>query len=704
VSALPRFWRAPASTERAARRRRDAALCGVALLAMLVFAALHVMAPDLPWLRRLELFALDTRFRLRGPLSPGHEIVLVLIDDDTIAKFGRWPLPRQRFADAVNFLGAAGARVIGIDLLFTEPDEAGGSGDRALAGAMRRAGTVVLPFAFRFDRDGAGPVPDDIARSAFTSLRRGAFFEPAPLRPTGVLAPLAPLGEAAAALGHVTIAYDVDGAPRYEYPVLGHDLDYYPSMALRVVQLYRRLAWSDVTAELGRGVWLGNHLLATDPSMRLLVNYLGPPGRFPTVSFADVAAGAVSPAMFKDRIVLIGTRITGVPDAVRTPFSAVLPGVERLATVIDSILRGRSLHRPVYAPWVEAAWMIGFALVVALALSRLSIARAALLAAALLALWLVLGQFALVRFGIWSAAAVPSLASLLVFTLLATYRYGLLDREHRRIRAAFQRYLAPSMVEQLAQSSLPPQLGGEQRELTVMFCDLRGFSGISERLDSRALTRLVNAFFAMVTEAVLAQGGTVDKYMGDAVMAFWNAPLEQPDHARRACRAALAIRAGLARLEAEGVTDGVALDCGIGINTGPCTVGNFGSRHRFDYSAVGDTVNIAARLESETKTFGIGIALGAATAARVPELATLPLEAIQLRGRDRSVELFALVGDETRRESAAFLALREHHRRFAEAAQAADWKTAAALLAELESAVPADLAAVYRRLAERLPA
>jgi adenylate cyclase len=674
----------------------------VALLAMLVFAALHVMAPDLPWLRRLELFALDTRFRLRGPLAPGPEIVLVLIDDDTIAKFGRWPLPRQRFADAVNFLGAAGARVIGIDLLFTEPDEAGGSGDRALADAMRRAGTVVLPFAFRFDRDGAGPVPDDIARSAFASLRRGAFFEPAPLRPTGVLAPLAPLGEAAAALGHVTIAYDVDGAPRYEYPVLGHDLDYYPSMALRVVQLYRRLAWSDVAADLGRGVWLGDHLLATDPSMRLLVNYLGPPGQFATVSFADVAAGAVSPAMFKDRIVLIGTRITGVPDAVRTPFSAVLPGVERLATVIDSILSGRSLHRPVYAPWLEAAWMIGFALAVALALSRLSIARAALLAATLLTLWLVLGQFALVRFGIWSAAAVPSLASLLVFTLLATYRYGLLDREHRRVRAAFQRYLAPGMVEQLAQSSLPPQLGGEQRELTVMFCDLRGFSGISERLDPRALTRLVNAFFAMVTEAVLAQGGTVDKYMGDAVMAFWNAPLEQPDHARRACRAALAIRAGLARLDAEGVTGGVALDCGIGINTGPCTVGNFGSRHRFDYSAVGDTVNIAARLESETKTFGIGIALGAATAARVPELATLPLAAIQLRGRDRSVELFALVGDETRRESPAFGALRERHRRFAEAAQAADWKAAVALLAELESAAPADLAAVYRRLAERL--
>ncbi|HZB92327.1 MAG TPA: adenylate/guanylate cyclase domain-containing protein [Stellaceae bacterium] len=703
MTALPRLWRVPPSTERAARRRRDAALGGVALLAMLVFVALHVMAPDVPWLRRLELFALDTRLRLRGPLAPGPEIVLVLIDDDTVARFGRWPLPRRRFADAVDFLAGAGARVIGIDLLFTEPDvpSAGDGGDRALAAAIGRAGTVALPFAFRFDSERAGAVQPYVAGAAFASLRRDPSFEPDALRPTGVLAPIAPLGEAAAALGHVTIAYDVDGAPRYEYPVLPYDLDDYPSMALRVVQLYRRLPWPKVRVELGRGVWLGDHLLATDPSMRLLVNYLGPAGRFPTVSFADVVAGTAPPDLFRDRIVLIGTRITGIPDAVRTPFSAVLPGVERLATVVDSILHDRPLYRPVYAPWLEAAWMIGFALVVALALSRLSIARAALLAALLLSLGLVLGQFVLVRFGIWTAAAVPSLASVMVFTLLAAYRHGLLDLEHRRIRAAFQRYLAPGMVERLARSPQPPQLGGEQRELTVLFCDLRGFSRLSERLEPRILTQLVNAFFALVTEAVLAEGGTIDKYMGDAVMAFWNAPLEQPDHARRACRAALAVRAALDRLNASSAAR-IPVDCGIGINTGPCIVGNFGSRHRFDYSAVGDAVNVAARLESVTKTLGLGIAIGAATAARVPDLATLPLAPIPLRGRDQSVEVFALIGGETLRQSAAFRGLHERHRLWQEAARAGEGAAAASLLAALAHEAPPDFAPLYRRLAERL--
>ncbi len=673
---------------------------------MLAFSALHLMAPDLPWVRRLELFALDTRLRLRGSLPPGPETVLVLIDDDTIASFGRWPLPRQRFAEAVDFLSATGARVIGIDLLFTEPEEpvAGEDGDLALAAALRHAATVVLPFGFRFDQGGDGPAPDFVARAAFASVRRLPFFEPGALHPSGLLVPLAPLGEAAAALGHVTIAYDVDGAPRYEYPVLDYDLEYYPSMALRIVQLFRGVAWPEVAVELGRGVRLGERALATDPSMRLLVNYLGPAGRFPTVSFAKVVAGAVPPEVFRDRIVLIGTRITGIPDAERTPFSAVLPGVERLATVVDSILHDRPLYRPVYAPWLEAAWMIGFALAIGLVLSRLSIGRAALLATALLVLWLVLGQFALDRFGIWSAAAVPSLASVLVFTLLATYRYGLLDREHRRIRLAFQRYLAPDMVARLARNPQPPQLGGEQRELTVMFCDLRGFSGISERLEPRELTRLINAFFATVTDAVLAQGGTVDKYMGDAVMAFWNAPLEQPDHATRACRAALAIIAGLDQLNAGGEASGIRLDCGIGINTGPCVVGNFGSRHRFDYSAVGDTVNIAARLEGETKTFGLCVALGPATAARVPDLATLPIDLIHLRGRGQSVELWALVGDEARRQSAPFITLRERHLMFHQATRAADWKGAAALVVKLESAAPPDLVPLYRHLAERLPA
>jgi adenylate cyclase len=692
-------------TERSAARRRDAALAVAALLAMLGFAALHLMAPDLPWMRRLELVALDTRLRLRGPLAPGPETVLVLIDDDSVAKLGRWPLPRRRFAEAIDRLAADGARVIGIDVLFSEreaPEPGGDAGDAALAAAIRRAGNVVLPFAFRFDPAEGGPAPDFIARAAFAETRRGEFYEPTALSPSGLLPPLPALGEAAAALGHVTIAYDVDGAPRYDYPVLRYGADDYPSMALRAVQLYRGLAWDKVAAELGRGVWLGDKLVATDPSMRLLVNYLGPSGSFPTYSFAALVAGSVPADAFRNRIVLIGTRITGIPDAARTPFSAVLPGVERIATVIDSILHDRPLYRPVWAPWLEVGFMLAFALAMAFAVSRVSIARAALLAAALLVLWLMLGQLALVRLGLWSAAAVPVIASLIVFTLLAAYRYGLLDREHRLIRQAFKRYLAPDMVERLALSRDPPELGGEQRELTLMFCDLRGFSAIAGRLEPRELARIVNVFLGAVSEAVLASGGTVDKYMGDAVMAFWNAPLDQRDHALRACRAALAIVAAIARLNAEGALGGITLDCAIGINTGLATVGNFGARHRFDYSALGDAVNVAARLESETKRLGLRIALGPATAARVPDLAILPVAPITLRGRDEALDVWTLLGDERLRQSAGFAALRQQHDALAAALRAGDRDAARRLLAALAETAPPDLAALYPRLSERV--
>jgi len=677
-------------------------LCGVGMAGMLVFAVPHLVASDSASLRRLELVALDLGMRLRGPLSPGPETVLVLIDDRTIAELGRWPLPRRKFGDAVRFLKDAGAKVIGIDVLFSEEDASsdGASGDGVFAAAVRKAGNVVLPFAFRFDQASPGAVSAPIAEAAFATVRPGAPFARTALRPTGILAPLPALAEAAAALGHASLAYDVDGAVRYDYPVVEYDLDYYPSMALRAAQLFRGTPWSEVSAELGSGVRLGDRLLPTDPAMRMLVNYLGPPGSFPTFPFAAVAAGSLAPELFRGRVVLIGSSITGITDTFHSPFSAVLPGVERLATVVDSILHDRPLRRPVYGRWLESLWMVGFSFVIGLALSRSPVTRASLVALVTLSVSLLAAQFALEGAGLWFAVAAPSLAAILTFTLLVALRYGLLDREHRRVRQAFQRYLAPAMVERLAQNPHPPELGGEQRELTVLFCDLRGFSGIAERLDAPALTRVINAFFATVTEAVLARGGTVDKYMGDAVMAFWNAPLDQPDHAVLACRAALDIIAGLSRLNAR--SDAMALACGIGINTGPCTVGNFGSHLRFDYSAVGDAVNIAARLESETKAFGLSIALGPETAARVPDMATLPLDLIRPRGREQTLELWTLLGDETAAQSAAFIALRQQHHDFRGAIAAADEDAAQTALDALQGLAPPALLAFYRHLSERL--
>jgi adenylate cyclase len=455
------------------------------------------------------------------------------------------------------------------------------------------------------------------------------------------------------------VAYDVDGAPRYEYPALAFDLDHYPSMAMRIAQQFLGVASKDVRVELGRGIALGGLRVPTDASMRMLVGYIGPSRAFPTHSVAQVLRGEVADAVFRDRIVLIGADALGSRDTFRSPFTSVLPGVERLATIVDSVLHGRHIVRPPSATLIEIASMLAVALALGLAVARWPLVAAAAFAIALAAAYAVSAQIAL-RHGVWQASAPPALSVLATFVGLSLYRYGLLDRERRHMRRLFGRYLAPAMVDRLVDDPELPKLGGELRELTILFCDLQGFTTLSERLEPTTLTRVLNQFLSAATDAVLAHGGTVDKYVGDCIMAFWNAPIEQPDHAELACRAALRIVANLEALNAAWSREGglPRLGAGVGINTGPCTLGNFGSAHRFDYSAIGDAVNVAARLESETRVVKFPILLGPATAARVTHLATLPLGVVRVKGRVQGLEVHALVGDESVRETPSF---RERH-------------------------------------------
>ena len=628
---------------------------------MLAFAGAQLVALDVPWLRRLELIGLDAQMRARGPRPPGPETVIVMIDDAAIARLGRWPVPRARLAELVGMLHRASARTIGIDILLADLDTPAdapirdeSSGDAALAQAIREAGNVVLPFAFKFG--GAREKPTlYVTDVAYARLRNTPDFRALALAPTGLVAPLAVLAEHAT-LGHMLVAFDIDGAPRYEYPALEYDVDYYPSMAVRVAQRYLGVPWDEVGVELGRAIVLGAIHVPTDPGMRMLIDYLGPSPAFPTYGLSQVLEGAVPPAVFRDRIVLLGANALGTRDTFVSPFTAVMPGVERLATVVDSILHERHLYRPDAPRWLETAFMLVAAVALGFAVSRYSLAMASLCAIVLVVVVLTSGQFALARFGVWQASMVPVVAIITTFIGLSLYRYGLLDKERRHIRRIFQRYLAPSMVDRVVSNPKLPELGGELRELTILFSDLRGFTALSERLGPAALTRVVNAFLDAATEAILEHGGTVDKYVGDAIMAFWNAPLDQPDHPALACRAALRIQERLERLN-ESVAQDQALprlEAGIGINTGLCTVGNFGSNRRFDYSAIGDAVNVAARLEGKTKTYGMAILLGPETAARVTDFATLPIGSVRLRGRVKPLEIHALVGDERVRGSPSF--------------------------------------------------
>ena len=717
-------------------RRRDLRTCGIAIATMAIFIVLNFVGSDFAWLRRLETVALDVRLQIRGAVPPGPEVVVVMIDDKTIAEEGRWPLSRAKFARAVDNLRRAGAKVIAFDVLFTEPEtrtsddtlaflearrqkladhgveelinEARGleeNGDDVLARAIRSAGNVLLPFAYTFGEGKPQGTPAYIERAAYTSLRANGAPPPSPLRPSGVLAPIPALANAAAGLGHAVVAFDVDGAPRYDYPVIDYDLDYYPSMPIKIVQMYLALPWEAVAVKFGDGISIGPVWLPTDPSMRTLVNYRGPIRTFPTFPFSRLLANTIPPSLLQDRIVLIGTNITGIRDTFRTPFTSVLPGVERLAAMVDATLHGDTLRRLREAPFIEAALLIVSALLIGFSVARLRVVWAAVVTFAVFVSLAIGGHLALAIYGMWFTAAVPTAGMLVTFTVVLGYRIRVLDREHRRVRQAFGRYLAPKMVERLSQDTDTLHLGGELRELTILFCDVRRFSAISESLDPQRLTSLVNEFFTPMTEAILAHGGTIDKYIGDGIMAFWNAPLNDASHAEHACRAALLMIASLEKLNARWQRDkrGMGpIEIGIGINTGPCTVGNFGSNHRFDYSALGDAVNVAARLEGETKSYRLPIIVGPETATRAPMLATLPVDNIRVRGRAKPIEIFGLIGDEKMLRDPVFIKLHQEHLYLRAACQARDWDLAEKALKHLTAIAPKPVGHLYDSFIERV--
>jgi adenylate cyclase len=314
------------------------------------------------------------------------------------------------------------------------------------------------------------------------------------------------------------------------------------------------------------------------------------------------------------------------------------------------------------------------------------------------------------EFGVLLDAAYPAAATLFVYGLLSFINYAREEAQRRQIRAAFGQYLSPEMVDRLAQDPGMLKLGGENRDMTLLFCDVVGFSAISEKYDAESLTRLINRLLTPLTDTILRAHGTIDKYMGDCIMAFWNAPMENKDHARDGCRAALAMIRRLAELNAEMRQEAdqesrefTQLRVGIGLNTGVVCVGNMGSEQRFDYSVIGDDVNLASRLEGQTRLYHVPIVIGAKTCAQVDGMATLNLDLIRVKGKTIPAQIYALLGDEETAQSTKYAALRETHEAMLSAYRAQDWDAArAALERSRANADGFDLDQLYRTFAERI--
>jgi adenylate cyclase len=446
----------------------------------------------------------------------------------------------------------------------------------------------------------------------------------------------------------------------------------------------------------------------TDREGRLWVRY-GPPGSIPYMPAADVLAGNAPDDAIAGRIVLIGSTAAGLFDVKRTPLSPATPGVEVHAHLLETVLTGTHLRRPttILGAEIIAIAVTGLLVIVLVpsfgALATLAIGGG-LMAALGFATWYLFSQH-LVLMDVSFAAA----SSFIIYAAISYLKYVAEEGERKTVRTAFAQYLPPAVVERLALHPEQLRLGGEAREVTILFADLRGFTTMSEHLEPDDLGRIVNRVLGTMTDAVLAHGGTVDKYIGDCVMALWNAPLDDPEHARRACLAALAMVEAVRVLDQEirsadsAAAGSSGISVGVGLNTGRAAVGNFGSSYRFDYTALGDSVNLAARLEPLSKEFGCPVIIGETTAAAAADLAMLELDVLQVKGRLEPVRIFALLGDSQLATTPDFTRLRTAHAALVEACSAGSALAARQHLAEARQlATDLPLERAYDRIAQRI--
>jgi adenylate cyclase len=638
-------------------------------------AGVRLLAP-VP-LEVLDRKFLDFRHLVRGPLAASDQIVIVAIDEQSLTRLGRWPWPRARLAELVDRLDAAGVAAIGFDVVLDQPatsvdrraleavldadprrpaaalrevvrDEL--DDDARLASALRRSGHVALAHFFEF----GGSAPPELLQTTaalpeLTVLAvAGANLADVPGPPVATRArlPVGPLARAAAGTGHINFAPDPDGVYR-RLPIavrVGDRL--VPSLALELVRISRGTPTTVTVAPEGlRQARAGALELPVDGAGQLWLDFLGPPRTVATVGAADVLDGQVSADRLAGRIALVGFTAAGF-DEVTTPFAAVVPGVELQATVLDNVLQQRALHRPWWLVPAEALVIVGLGLIVGPALRWLhgGWGTAAAIALAVVYFWITQSLFT--GTGLALGGLYPLVALVACMAGGAAYLSVVEEAEKRRVRAAFRHYVNPEIADLLAREPARLRLGGERRLISVLFSDIRGFTGIAEHLPPETLGEMLSQYLEAMTDVVFAHGGLLDKYIGDAVMAFWGAPVPADDHAARCCRAALDMLTALEQLNRRWSEAGLPrLGIRIGISSGNAIVGNFGSSLRFSYTAVGDTVNLASRLERLNKEFGTVVLISDDTRAAIgDEFVCREVGHTTVRGRTRGTTVHELVG------------------------------------------------------------
>ena len=679
------------------------------LLCIALLIGLAVMRiADPPPVEELRVRIFDA-FQVIDPrVKTARPVVIVDIDEKSLAKFGQWPWPRTRIADVVANLTRLGAVVIAFDIVFAEPDRlnpdvaadtirnlddetrtklrALPSNDQLFAEAMRNSRVVLgesgLPYVLR-ELDKNLPVTG-LAMLGEDPQRFMLNF-PGLLRNTPVLE------AAAGGRGLFTIRTERDGIVRRVPVIMQAQGLTMPSLTFEMLRLATGSDTIFIKSDVAgiKSVAVKGFEVPTDRNGQLWVHFAHhDPSIF--VSAADVLEGSLEPQTIAEKLVLIGTSAVGLLDVKTTPVSPVMPGVEIHAQVLEAALTKKLLSQPSYGPILEfgAALLLGIAVIwLAPLFGPVTLVAVGAFIAALLVgtSWYFYTQHKLLI-----DFTYPLLSTTAIYLTLIFSSFVREQAQRRQIRSAFGQYLSPALIEQLAQSPEKLVLGGEEREMTIMFSDVRGFTTISESFknDPQGLTGLMNRFLTPLTNAIIARKGTIDKYMGDAIVAFWNAPLDDKEHQLNGCEAAVDMLERIDMLnkqrELEAQEGGPAffpLNVGVGLNTGVCVVGNMGSDLRFDYSVLGDTVNLASRLEGQSKEYGFPIIVGSKTALAVKDkFAILELDFIMVKGKKEPEVIYAIAGRADTAQSGRFQRLRNLTIEMLACYRSRDWEGALAAI------------------------
>ncbi len=651
---------------------------GFAMLAG--FIALRIWDP--PTLQNLRLRNFDFYQVLKPRIAALRPVVIVDIDEASLTHLGQWPWPRTLIAELVDKLHAAGTAVIGFDIMLAEPDRMSPanlakslpqideatrermkslpSNDDVLAASIAK-GKVVLGQASIITPTKAEA---DLPRTGLATV--GGDPTPYLFEFDGLLRNVPVLEKAAAGRGSLTLRPERDGVVRRVPMVMKAGGDIVPALTLDMLRALTGSGAVLIRTDPGvgiRAVAVPGLQLPTDENGQLWINF-SPHDQARYISAKDVMTGNFPPDRFKQRLAIIGTSAAGLLDIKATPLESSMPGVEAHAQILENVFSQALLSRPNYAAGVElvTAALFGILFVIlAPVVSAMTMLALGLFTASAMAAgsWYFFTQQ-----GLLFDLTFPLIAIFATFATLLFINYFREQADRRRIRGAFSQYISPALVEQLANSPKKLMLGGEVRNMTILFSDVRGFTTISESFkdNPEGLTQLMNRLLTPLTNSIIERKGTIDKYIGDAIMAFWNAPLDDPDHEVHACAAALDMLRRIDDLnherEAEALEDGkpfFPMKIGLGINTGTCVVGNMGSDLRFDYSVLGDSVNLASRLESRSKEYGTPIIIGAKTAEKLGDrFAVLQIDLITVKGKTAPERVYALLGDQTVAESAEF--------------------------------------------------